>query len=180
MSIKASVALAAISLILLVPSAMGDYQVFSIWNYNISLDFGEKNISVEPQETKSDLNSITRGMLFRGDAADDWGAAYIITNREPTAVVLEAKLRSFLMPSAKAIRVNPGTVAGINGLIAYGDARVEHGFGQRCYGASAIISPPDAGESVTFMLLGHFKDESLNEQLVRTVRVDHTPIYTPI
>lgn len=168
-------ALTALSIILLVPSAMGDYQVFPLWHYNISLDFGEKNISIEPLEAASDINSIMRGMIFRGDAADDWGSAYLVTNREPVVVVLEAKLRELLMPSMKAVRVNPGTVAGVNGLIAYGDARVEHGFGQRCYGASAIISPPDAGESVTFTLIAHFKNESLNEHLAKTVRVDYTP-----
>lgn len=175
MSIKALIALTAISLILLVPSAMGDYQVYSLWHYKISLDFGAKNITAEPPAATSDINSIVRSMIFRGDGEDDWGLAYLITNREPIATVLEDRLRVLLKPSTKAIEVGSGTVAGFSGLIASGDARVEHGFGQRCYGAAAIISLPGTGESVTFVLISHFKNESLNEHLVNTVRVDYSP-----
>jgi hypothetical protein len=80
-----------------------------------------------------------------------------------------------MKPTTKAVEVDSGLFAGVSGLIAAGDARVEHGFGQRCYGASAIISPPGVGESVTITLIGHFKNESLNEQLIRTARVDYAP-----
>ncbi|HSD56973.1 MAG TPA: hypothetical protein VLB04_02235 [Methanotrichaceae archaeon] len=175
MSFKSLMALAAISIILLIPSAMGDYQVFTLWHHNVSLDFGAKNITVEPQATTSDINSITRGMIFRGDSADDWGAVYLMTKREPVPTVLEDLLRRLMKPTTKAVEVDSGLFAGVSGLIAAGDARVEHGFGQRCYGAAAIISPPGVGESVTLILIGHFKNESLNEQLIRTARVDYAP-----
>lgn len=175
MSFKALMALAALSIILLIPSTLGDYQVFTLWHHNVSLDFGTKNITVEPQATTSDINTITRGMIFRGDSADDWGAVYLMNKREPVPTVLEDMLRRLMKPTTKAIEVDSGLVAGMSGLIAEGDARVEHGFGQRCYGASAIISPPGVGESVTLTLIGHFKNESLNEQLIRTARVEYAP-----
>jgi hypothetical protein len=175
MSFKSLMALVALSIILLIPSALGEYQVFTLWHHNISLDFGEKNITVEPQATTSDINSITRSMIFRGDSADDWGEVYLMNNREPVSVVLEDRLRRMMMSTTKAIEVDPGTFAGVSGLIAAGDARVEHGFGQRCYGASAIISPPGTGESATLTLIAHFKNESLNEYLVRTARVEYAP-----
>lgn len=175
MSFKALTAVMALSIILLIPSALGEYQVFTLWHHNVSLDFGDKNITVEPQPTTSDINSIMRSMVFRGDSADDWGAAYLLSTRDTVPVILEDRLRRIMMPTAKAVEVNPGLVAGASGLIAEGDARVEHGFGQRCYGASAIISPPGAGEIVTLTLIGHFKNESLNEHLIRTARVEYSP-----
>jgi hypothetical protein len=175
MSFKSLMALAALSVILFIPSALGEYQVFPLWHYNVSLDFGAKNITVEPQATTSDINTITRGMIFRGDSADDWGAVYLMNKREPVPTVLEDMLRRLMKPTTKAVEVDSGLFAGMSGLIAEGDARVEHGFGQRCYGASAIISPPDTGESVTLTLMAHFKNESLNEYLVRTARVEYAP-----
>jgi hypothetical protein len=175
MSLKAMMAFLAISLTLLIPSALGDYQVFTIWHYNLSLDFGGENVTVEPQATTSDINSITRGMIFRGDRADEWGAAYLSTNREPVPTVLENRLRGLMMPTTKAIEIDAGQFVGTTGLIAAGDARVEHGFGQRCYGGAAIISPKGMGETVTVMLIGHFTNESLNKQLIQTARADYAP-----
>ncbi len=175
MSLKTAIALIAIGLLLLIPQAAGDYQVFTLWHYNLSLDFGDKNITVEPQGTTSDINSVTHSMIFRGDRADDWGAAYLSTNREPVAVVLEDRLRRLMMPSTKAIEVDGGQFVGKAGFIGSGDARVEHGFGQRCYGGAAIISPPGMGESVAIMLIAHFNNESLNKHLVETARVDYAP-----
>jgi hypothetical protein len=175
MSLKLAIALMIIGMTLLVPEALGDFQSFALWHYNISLDFGNMNITTEPQATTSDINSITRSVIFRGDRAGEWGAAYLTTNRVPDSVVLEDRLRRLMMPSIKAIEVDEGQFAGAAGLIAAGDARVEHGFGQRCYGGAAVISPPDIGESVTFMLIGHFTNESLNKRLVQTARAKYVP-----
>ncbi len=175
MSLKALMSLIALSVILLMPSALGDYQVFSLWHYNVSLDFGGKDITVEPQPSTSDINSITRSIIFRGDEANDWGAVYLMNYREPVPIVPEDRLRRMMMPTAKAIEVDSGSVAGVEGMIAEGDARVEHGFGQRCYGAIAVISPSGMGEKCILTLIGHFTNESLNRQLIQTARAEYAP-----
>jgi len=58
-------------------------------------------------------------------------------------------------------------------MVAEAYARVEHGFGQLCYGGAAQISIADAGETRIFATIAHIQNESLNEHLVRTARIEH-------
>ncbi|MBN1236284.1 MAG: hypothetical protein JW999_09600 [Methanotrichaceae archaeon] len=56
-------------------------------------------------------------------------------------------------------------------MVAKANARVKHGFGQRCYGGAAQIS--SAGETRIFAIIAHFQNETLNEHLVRTAIIEH-------
>ncbi len=153
---------------------MGEYQSFPIWHYNASLDLGGKNVTVEANPPSSDLYSITYSALLRGNSSSDWGAIYLLDSRKPTySTPSEDTLRSSMIRSCKAIRIDPGNVGGIKGLIAKGEARVEHGFGQKCYGGIIQLAPHGSNEHTFFMVIGHFKDESLNERLVKTAKIEY-------
>ncbi len=161
-------------IMLLAFPCQGAYSIIPIWHYNVSLDFGGKNVTVEQRPAASDINSITRSIFFRGNSTADWGAIYLVNIREPSNIILEDKLRSMLMPSCKRVQINPGTISGISGFIATADARVEHGFGQRCYGGIVRLAPLGSGELSFFVVIGHFTDESLNAQLVKTARIEYS------
>lgn len=161
-------------IMLLIFPCQGEYSNISIWHYNAYLDFGGKNVIVEQMPTTSDINSIRHSITFRGDSAADWGAIYLFNFREPLSTVMEEMLRQLMMPSCKAIRVNSGSIGGASGLIATADARVEHGFGQRCYGGIEVLKSLGTGETNIFAVIGHFTNESLNKQFVKTAMIEYS------
>lgn len=170
MSIKALVGLMALITLLAFP-CQGEYSTVSISHYKVSLDFGDKNVTTEQMPTVSDINSIRRAVSFHGDSAADWGTIYLFNYREGTGMVMEEMLRQLMMPSCKAIRINGGNIGGMGGLIATADARVEHGFGQRCYGGIMELTPMGTGETNIFAVIGHFTNESLNKPFVKNARI---------
>ncbi|MFB3765761.1 MAG: hypothetical protein ACE14P_11025 [Methanotrichaceae archaeon] len=174
MSTKSLVCLIALITLQLSP-CLGEYQTFPIWHYNASLDFGGKNVTVETRPITSDLYSTMRSILFRGSSAGDWGSIYLLDSRQPAySVPMEDTLRSLMISSCKAVRINPGSIGNISGLIAKADARVEHGFGQTCYGGIVQLTSPGPQENTFFVVIGHFTDESLNEAFVKTANIYYT------
>ncbi len=174
MSAKGLIGMVVLGMILLAFNCQGAYQIVPIWKYNVSLDFGGENVTIEQLPTASNINSITRSFMFRGNSTDDWGAIYLFNIREPSRMVPEDKLRSILMPTCKRIQADHGTISGLKSIIATADARVEHGFGQRCYGGMATLSPLGVGEVQYLAIIGHFTNESLNENLVKTAKITYT------
>lgn len=174
MMAKAIISLFALIMLSACP-CMGEYQNFTIWHYNASLDFGGKNVTAETLPVTSNLYSMMYSMRFKGSSDGDWGAIYLLDSRQPNySVPMEDTLRSYMISSCKAIRIDPGNVGDIKGMIAKGEARVEHGFGQACYGGVVWLPSHGINEHTFFMVIGHFTDESLNENFVKTAKINYT------
>lgn len=174
MSTKALLCLIALITLQLSP-CLGEYQTFPIWHYNASLDLGSKNTTVETRPVTSDDYGTVHSLFFRGSSAADWGSIYLIDSRNPSySVPMEDTLRSLMMPSCKAIRINPGDIGSQRGLVAIGEARVEHGFGQNCYGGIVQLASLGANENTFFVVIGHFTNESLNQRFVKTANINYS------
>ncbi|HUS76198.1 MAG TPA: hypothetical protein VMY43_09350 [Methanothrix sp.] len=170
MNWKALMVLMALAAIFM-PAAEADSRTIALWNYNVTLDGIGQNITVQPMAVSSDVDSIVRSIRFQGESSLDWGTIYLFDHRAPTSIILEDLLRQIMMPSCKAISADPGTIGDRNGMVAKADARVKHGFGQICYGGAAQIS--STGETRIFAIIAHFQNETLNEHLVKTARIEH-------
>ena len=59
--------LAALALTLFAAPALGTYQVVPFWQYNVTLDFGDKAVTIEAQPSRSDMDSLVHSTIFRGD-----------------------------------------------------------------------------------------------------------------
>ncbi|HWQ19093.1 MAG TPA: hypothetical protein VN455_04890 [Methanotrichaceae archaeon] len=163
----------SLALLILASPALGSMQKYPLWQYNVSLDLGDKNVTVAPQQTYSELNRVMRSTIFKGDDAYDWGGIYLFEQRQGTERESPADLLFGLMKNTcKAIMIDQGTISGQGGLIAKANARVEHGFGQQCWGGMVSISTDATGTDQLFAIVGHFSNESLNEQFVKTAKID--------
>lgn len=160
-------AIAAIS----IPAVEADSRTIELWNYNVTLNGIGQNITFQPMTVSSNVNSIVRSIRFQGESSLDWGAIYLFDHRVPVSVILEDLLRQIMSSSCKAISSDPGVIGDRGGMVARAYARVEHGFGQLCYGGAVQLS--ETGGTRVFAIIAHFQNESLNEQLVRTARIEH-------
>jgi hypothetical protein len=79
-----------------------------------------------------------------------------------------------MKPVCKAVSSDAETFANRSGMVAHGEARVEHGFGQRCYAGMAPLSPSDSATSEYLLVLSHFLDENLNERVIASVGAEYT------
>jgi len=157
----------------ILPEALAYNQTIALWNYNVTLEGLDQNVTFQPMTVSSSVNSIVRSVRFQGDSNQDWGAVYLFERRNPSGVILEDLLRQIMISSCKAVSADPGTIGDLNGMVATAYARVEHGFGQLCYGGAAFISGKTTGVTTTFAVVGHFQNETLNEHLVKTARIEH-------
>jgi hypothetical protein len=167
---KSAALLIAIGVLALAAPALGSMQIVPLWQHNVSLDFGGKAVTVEPLAPSSDnINRIMRQTLFRGDNASDWGGIYLFEERQGTELDGPDDLLWGLMKgSCKGVSINPGTVSGQLGRVGKGYARVEHGFGHECWGGIIRINMAATGTTQYFAIIGHFSNESLNQQFVKT------------
>jgi hypothetical protein len=78
---------------------------------------------------------------------------------------------NLMKPVCKRVEIDPGTVAGMSGIVATGEARVEHGFGHVC--RAGMVPLTSGGSSQVFAVVGHFKNESLNDHLMATARIEY-------
>jgi hypothetical protein len=170
-SCKFAVILTSLALLVLASPAPGSVQTYPLWSYSVSLDFGGKNVTVVPQQAYTDLNRVMRSTIFKGDDAYDWGGIYLFEQRQGTEREGPDDLLWGLMKnSCKGISVNPGTISGQPGRVAKAYGRVDHGFGQECWGGILEINLAATGTSQYFAIVGHFSNETLNEQFVKTVK----------
>ncbi len=166
--------MAAICLaVVLISTATADSRTVQLWNYNVTLDGIGENVTFQPMAVSSDTNNIVRSIRFQGESNLDWGAIYLYDHRATTAVILEDLLRQTMIGSCKAIRADPGMVGNRTGMVAKADARVEHGFGQTCWGGAVMITGGNVGVTRYFVILAHFQNETLNEHLVKTAQIGH-------
>ena len=157
----------------ILPEAGAYSQTVALYNYNVTLDGLYQNVTFQPMAVSSNVNSIARSVRFQGESNQDWGAVYLFEHRNPSSVILEDLLRQLMISSCKAVSADPGRIGDLSGMVAKAYARVEHGFGQLCYGGAAFISGKTTGVTTTFAIVAHFQNESLNEHLVRTARIEH-------
>jgi hypothetical protein len=157
----------------LISSAAAENRTIELWNYNVTLDGIGENVTFQPMTASSDVNSIVRSIRFQGQSALDWGVLSLYEHRNPSNIILEDLLRQVMIGSCKAIRANPGSVGNISGMVASADARVEHGFGQKCWGGAVQAPGGETGVTKAFTILAHFRNETLNEHLVKTARIVH-------
>jgi len=164
--------LAALALTLFAAPALGTYQVVPFWQYNVTLDFGDKAVTIEAQPSRSDMDSLVHSTIFRGDNESDWGAIYIYEYQNAQTLDLEDRLWRFMKGYCALTETDPGTVCGTNGFVAYGYARVAHGFGKQVCYAGAITLPGAAASQRDFTVFGHFGNAAQNEQFVKTARIE--------
>lgn len=172
MSLNNVICLAALLAFLLVSQALGGYQTIPFRQYNVSVDFGGKNVSIEPLANRSDSDSTSMSTIFRGSNATDWGAIYLFEYGSTPALDLRDRIWKLMKSYCTMPDIDPATIAGQSGFISTGKARVEHGFGKQvCY--SGIAPLPTGGTSQRdFVVMGHFTDAKLNEQFVRTAKIE--------
>jgi len=178
-NLRLAIVLVVAGLMALTP-AEGAYTNITLWHYNASLDFGGKNVTIGPVSTTSNINSISRSIRIVGDNASDWASVTQYEGRNPTAPGMEEMLWILMKPSCKKVWINKGYMGDRYGLVATGDARVEHGFGQVCYAGMIPLGTGGDGTNQYFAVLAHFLNETLNEQVVRTARVSYIADSEPI
>jgi len=139
-----------VSLLMVFPSA-GEIVTTKIWNYNVTLDFGDQMVTVDPLPQVSDLNMVQRSTIFRGNGPDDWCGVYHMENRDQSAPVLEGNLWGLMHPIYTGAISKQGDIGGRDGMVTTGRSRVEHGFGQEYYGGATILSDVGNAEVFTFM-----------------------------
>lgn len=165
--------IAATIAFIILPASIAQNETYTFWHYNISLDIGDQNVTVEPMTSSSDINSISRHTILRGDSPGDYAALYMFESRAGKGVGMEEQMWYMMKPICKAVRTREGAVGDRAGIIATGDARVDHGFGQKCYAGMVALSESGTGSTQYLAVLGHFLNETLNEHLVRTARIQY-------
>lgn len=151
----------------------GSYHVLPLGNYNVSLDFDGKGVTVKPLSVSSSLDTITRSIMVQGENDTDYTIIYIHEYTKPQMLDLEDRLWKFMKTYCTMTETDPGEIAGMSGFIATGYARVKHGFGKQvCYGGIAAL-PSGAVAQRDFAILAHFTNKTLNEQLVKTAKVEY-------
>jgi hypothetical protein len=157
---------------LIMTPVQGSYQVLTLGNYNVYLDFGDKDIAVKPPSASSTLDTITKSVTVKGEDDSDYAIVYIHEYTKPQALDIEDRLWKLMKTYCTMTETDPAEIAGMEGFIATGYARVAHGFGKQvCYGGIAAL-PSGAVAQRDFAILAHFNNESLNEQLVKTAKVE--------
>lgn len=163
----------AILLVLIIAPAQGSYQALPIGNYNVYLDFGDKDVTVKPPSISSSLDTITRSIMAKGEDDADYAIIYLYEHTKPQFLDIEDRLWKLMKAYCTMTETDPAEIAGMSGFVATGYARVSHGFGKQvCYGGMAAL-PSGAIAKRDFAILAHFNNESLNEKLVKTVKVEY-------
>jgi len=172
---------AAISvLILFISPALGSYQTIQFWQYNVSLDFGGQLVVMDPQPSSSDLYSIIHTTRFTGANESDWGAIYLYEYHGAQPYDAEDRLWMLMKKYCTFPDVDHGTLSGVEGFLATGTGRVPRGFGkQTCYGG-LITLPGGAVSRRDFAVFGHFQNETMSEQFVRSARAEYAGPLTRI
>ncbi len=161
-----------ILLVLITPLVQGSYQVLSIGNYDVYLDFGNKDVAINPPSASSSLDTITKSVTVKGENDSDYAIVYIHEFTKPQVLDIEDRLWKLMKTYCTMTDTDPAEIAGMEGFIATGYARVAHGFGKQvCYGGIAAL-PSGAVAQRDFAILAHFNNETLNEQLVKTAKVE--------
>lgn len=158
------------TLALAISPAMGYCFTVPIGQYNITLNMGDEDVTIIPQPTRSDMDSLTRSVKLQGAEESDWGMVYIFEYQSDTGLDLQDNLRGLLKVYCTFPDVDSGIVAGMGGAVGTGTARVVHGFGkQECYAGAASL--PGGGARRDIALLGHFTNQTINEQFVSDAKV---------
>jgi hypothetical protein len=172
-STTASVLALLLALLLSINPAMGEYQTVSLRNYNVSLDFGDKEVAMEPMYTSSTRDTILHSITFRGYNRSDYATIYLYEYQVPQTFDLKDRFWKAMKAACTMVDIDPATISGSNGFIGTGYARVSRGFGKQvCYGG-IIALPSGTVAKRDFMIMAHFFDEALNEHLVKTVQVEY-------
>ncbi len=165
-------AVALLGMMLFSMQGMAASQIYSLGNYNITLELGEKVISMEPQPSSSDLNQVTRSLRLIGDDPLDWGGIYLFQERAGFALNPDQRLWELMKPFCKAVWVEDGFVGGQRAVVARGEARLEHGFGWIC--RAGLVPMGMGGSSTSLAIVGHFRNETLNAEILRTARIEYS------
>jgi hypothetical protein len=162
-----------ILLALIMSPAYGSYQVLPIGNYNVSLDFAGKDVIIKPPSVSSSIDTITRSITVQGSNETDYAVIYLHEYTKPQMLDLEDRLWKLMKTYCTMTETDPAKIVDLNGFIATGYARVKHGFGKQvCYGGIAAL-PSGAVAQRDFAVLAHFTNKTLNEQLVKTAKIDY-------
>ncbi len=165
---------AVATLMLTAIPAIGAQKVVSLRDYNVSLDFGNKEVTVEPMQSSSTMDTILHSITFKGDNDTDYATVYLYEYQTPQMFDLNDRLWTLMKISCAMVDIKQATVSGMSGFIGTGKARVEHGFSKQvCYGGIAAL-PSGAVAQRDFAILAHFTDEALNAQLVKTAQIEYT------
>jgi len=162
-----------ISLLALAAPALANSQMVSMGNYNITLDFGDKDVTAEPKHIDSTLQTILSTITFRGFNQTDYATVYLYDYQVPQTFDLEDRLWKVMKGACTMVEIEEATISGTRGFIGTGYARIPRGFGKQvCYGGIVAL-PSGAKAQRDFIILAHFYDPELNEKLVKSAQVEY-------
>lgn len=162
----------AAALMLTTASASGAEKTVSLRDYNVSLDFGDKDVSIDPMHSGLNGDTVYHYVKFNGENETDYATVYLYEYSTPQTLDLQERLWKFMKPYCTMVDIDQGTVSGMGGFIGKGNARVERGFSKQvCYGGIAAL-PSGAATRMDFIIMAHFADKALNEQLVKTAKIE--------
>lgn len=163
----------AIAVTMLMLSTLGSCQVVPLWDYNVYLDFGDRNVTIEPVKSSSSSDDILHSVTIRGDNETDYAIIYIYEYATSQMFDLQDRLWNFMKPRCTMVDVDPATISGMSGFIASGKARVAHGFSKQvCYGGIVSL-PSGAIAQKNFVVFGHFNNATLNKHLIKTAKIEY-------
>jgi len=167
-----AIAVAALMLTTTIIPAIGTQKTVSLRDYNVSLDFGDKDVAVEPMHSSSTMDTIQHSITFKGDNETDYATIYLYEYQTPQTLDLKDRLWSFLKSYCTMVDIDQATISGLGGYIGTGNARVSRGFSKQvCYGGIVAL-PSGAVAQKDFLIMAHFTDKALNERLVKTAQIE--------
>ena len=86
---------------------------------------------------------------------------------------LRDRLWKLMKSYCTMVDIDSATLSGQDGFLASGYARVKSGFGKQVCYSGIVALPSGAVGQRDFVVLAHFTNASLNEQLVKTMHIDY-------
>ncbi len=170
MTVKTMIILA---LLLMSPLPALSSQTVSMRNYNVTLDLGEKNAVMEPLSSSSTMDSILHTIKFRGSGENDYAMIYLYEYQTAQSFDLKDRLWKLMKSYCTMVDIDSATLSGLDGFLASGYARVKSGFGKQVCYSGIVALPSGALGQRDLVVLAHFTNASLNEEMVKTMQVDY-------
>ena len=148
-------------------------QTVPMRNYNVTLDFGEKNVVMEPLSSSSTTDSILHSVKFQGSEDNDYAVIYLYEYQTAQSLDLRDRLWKLMKSFCTMVDIDPATLSGQEGFLASGYARVKSGFGKQVCYAGIVALPSSTLGQRDFAIVAHFTNASQNEHLVKTVQVEY-------
>lgn len=159
-------ALVSLALVILIAPVLANLQDVPVGKCSISLDFGSEKISIAPSETSvTDDYSVDMTVLTDKETNSP-GFVYIFNFIKSSP---SGYLEKGLANAMNTLCARVSTESYKDGFIANGLFRAG---GQKCWGIALPLDAKENKMSKSLVIMSDFKNETLNEQLVKTVNLN--------